>query len=133
MSGKVGRAVLVLGVVAMGVGVAILPGAGGAQGSEGGEPKTFPARVSSDQAHDLVKKGALLLDVRTPAEYASGHVPGAVNVPFDELAARQAELGAKDRPVVLYCRSGRRTGIGARTLQDLGFSKVFDLGPMSRW
>lgn len=97
------------------------------------EPKTAPSRIKGSVAQKLVREGALLVDVRTPAEYQSGHLERAVNIPFDELAARQSELGGKDTPVVLYCRSGRRTALGARTLQEQGFTKVYDLGPISAW
>ncbi|MGC4122814.1 MAG: rhodanese-like domain-containing protein [Myxococcales bacterium] len=125
------KALAGVGLLVAGVLMFAAPGTGGAQGSE--PARVYPARVSSEQAHQLVKEGALLLDVRTPGEYAAGHVDGAVNIPFDQLSARQAELGAKTRAMVLYCHSGRRTGIGAKTLQDLGFTQVYDLGPMSRW
>jgi phage shock protein E len=70
----------------------------------------------------------LVLDVRTPAEYAAGHLPGARNVPHDQLAARLADLEAfKDRDVVLYCRSGRRSQLAAQTLRSAGFSRLLHL------
>ena len=51
----------------------------------------------------------VILDVRTPEEYAAGHVPGAINIPHDQVRARLAEIdSAKDQPIVVYCRSGRR-------------------------
>lgn len=86
---------------------------------------------SDDAAREALDAGALVLDVRTPAEFAQGHVPNALNIPFDQLAARVEELPAKDRPIVLYCRSGRRSAIAARTLRDRGFSNLVDVGPMS--
>ena len=58
-------------------------------------------------------KALFVLDVRTPEEYAAGHVPGAVNIPHDQLASRLAEV-PKDTEVVLYCRSGRRAEIAGR-------------------
>jgi phage shock protein E len=70
----------------------------------------------------------VVLDVRTPAEFAAGHVPGARNLPHDQLAARVAELSAyKDRDVVLYCRSGRRSELARQTLRDAGFSRLLQL------
>ena len=59
--------------------------------------------------------GPLLLDVRTPGEFAAGHVPGAVNIPHDEVAARLSELEPyRERGVVLYCQSGRRAGMATQ-------------------
>ena len=85
------------------------------------------------RARELVKAGARLVDVRTPGEFAAGHLPGAVNIPVQELDARLAELHPKDGAIVLYCRSGRRSSSAARTLQSAGFMDVHDLGAMSSW
>lgn len=78
---------------------------------------------------------ALILDVRTPEEYGSSHVPGAVNVPHDQIAARLAELGTNlDRPVIVYCESGRRAGLAEAVLLEAGFSDVRHLeGDMRAW
>ena len=68
---------------------------------------------------------ALFVDVRTPQEYAAGHVAGALNIPHDQMQARWRELEAyRDRPVVLYCHSGRRAGLALQVLQAEGFSQV---------
>lgn len=75
----------------------------------------------------------LVLDVRTPREFASGHVPNALNIPVQELEQRHAELGDKDTPIVIYCRSGARSAAAAGLLRDLGFSKLTDIGAMSNW
>jgi phage shock protein E len=74
----------------------------------------------------------ILIDVRTPAEYAAGHIPGAVNIPYDLLAGT---LPTEDReaPVVVYCRSGRRSAIAKKTLESLGFTRVEDFGGIDRW
>ena len=72
--------------------------------------------------------GLIVLDVRTAAEFAAGHVPGARNVSHDELPAKLAELSPlKDKQVVLYCRSGRRTAIAAETLRGAGFGQLLHL------
>ena len=74
-----------------------------------------------------------VLDVRTPQEYAAGHVPGAVNVPQDQLASRLAEV-PKDKDVVLYCQSGRRAGIAAEVLAANGYTRLSHLeGDMPAW
>jgi rhodanese-related sulfurtransferase len=77
----------------------------------------------------------LLLDVRSPQEFSDGHVADAVNIPFNELRDRIAELGDdKAREVVVYCRSGKRAGIAETTLRKLGFTAVLHLtGDMLGW
>jgi phage shock protein E len=90
-------------------------------------------RVSAADAHQLVAEGARLLDVRSPGEFASGHLDGALNIPVDTLDRRLGEVGEKDVPVVVYCRSGARSAQAARVLRAAGFEKVSDLGAMSRW
>lgn len=90
-------------------------------------------QVSRADAHRLVKEGAKLVDVRSPMEFSSGHLPGAVNVPLQELGAKAQALGAKDKPLVLYCASGTRSAIARSTLRGLGYTQVFNLGGMGRW
>jgi phage shock protein E len=90
-------------------------------------------QVSSARARELVASGAKLVDVRTPAEFSMGHVPGAVNVPLGELKERADALGAKDKPLVLYCASGTRSAMARSLLKGRGFTQVFNLGSMSRW
>ena len=76
-----------------------------------------------------------MLDVRTPEEYAAGHLPGAVNIPHGELAARIAELaGARERDVVVYCRTGVRAAAALEVLGKAGFKRLFHLkGDYTRW
>ena len=74
-----------------------------------------------------------VLDVRSPEEYAGGHVPGAVNIPYDQITSRLAEV-PKDKDVVLYCRSGRRAGIAADVLAANGYKRLSHLeGDMIAW
>jgi rhodanese-related sulfurtransferase len=104
-------------------------------GCDLGTANASPARgnLAPDQdAHALVANGAMLLDVRTPGEFSRGHLPDAVNIPVSELAGRLDELPA-DRPVVVYCRSGHRSGIAARALRTHGVKTVVDVGAMSSW
>lgn len=70
----------------------------------------------------------LILDVRTAAEYAEGHVPGAVNISHDELENRLSELGIElDDELIVYCRSGRRAGIAQGILVEAGYTNLRDL------
>jgi phage shock protein E len=74
-----------------------------------------------------------VLDVRSPEEFKEGHVPGAVNIPYDQMASRLADV-PKDKDVVLYCRSGRRAGIAAEVLAANGYSRLSHLeGDMPAW
>jgi phage shock protein E len=70
-------------------------------------------RTSSERAHQLVERGARVVDVRTPAEHRRHRIPGSINIPLQQLEQRISELEPKHAPVVLYCRSGRRSGIAA--------------------
>ena len=97
-----------------------------------------PALVQMSQEALLERQqkgdeGAYVLDVRSPEEYASGHVPGAVNIPYDQIAARMAEV-PKDKDVVLYCKSGRRAGIAAEVLAGQGYTRLQHLeGDIVAW
>ena len=93
------------------------------------EPKALGERIAwADQA-------LFVLDVRTPEEYAAGHLPGATNIPHDQLAARLGELsGARERDVVVYCRTGRRSAEALEILDKAGFKRLFHLkGDYTRW
>lgn len=90
--------------------------------------------ISGAEAKTLVKKGAVLIDVRTPEEFAGGHVDGALNIPVDELGDRLAELKGKEAAdIVVYCRSGHRSGIAKTLLESKGFKKVYNMGPVTAW
>jgi phage shock protein E len=90
------------------------------------------SNVTTLHHRELVARGALLLDVRTSAEYREGHVPNALNVPVQELPQRLGEVGPTTRPVVVYCRSGGRSAMACQLLRSAGY-EVKDLGPMSAW
>jgi rhodanese-related sulfurtransferase len=91
--------------------------------------------ISPDELLAGPPAGAVVLDVRTAEEFASGHVPGAVNIPHDVLASRLGEIGvASDAPVVVYCERGGRAGMAADVLLDDGYTDVRHLaGDMSEW
>jgi len=88
-------------------------------------------QVDGARAHELVKGGAILVDVRSPDEFAQGHIDGAVNVPLESIASH--DFGGKDKPLVLYCRAGHRSKTAAETLQSNGYTQVHLLGAMSAW
>lgn len=96
-------------------------------------PLPPPGVIGGATAQQLLASGAVLVDVRTPMEYEAGHIPGARLIPYDQVAARAGELPAKDRPIVLYCRTGRRTGVAAATLAQLGYTAVYDMQGLTNW
>jgi phage shock protein E len=106
-----------------------------------GASSTTPAAVPPISPSELgarlreADSRLVVLDVRTPAEFAAGHVPGARNISHDQLSARLGELAdAKHQDVVLYCRSGRRSQIAAQTLREGGFTRLLQLeGDFPGW
>lgn len=91
--------------------------------------------ISQQTLLEAPPEGVVILDVRTEAEYASGHVPNAVNIPHDQLAARMSDLGAAtSAPVVVYCERGGRATAAEAVLLDAGYENLFHLeGDMSAW
>ncbi len=89
--------------------------------------------VPARQACDLLRKGALILDVRTAGEFKSGHLPRAVNVPLDRLADEVLTVAPdKNRVLLLHCLSGTRSGIARHQLKRMGYTSVFNLGSYAR-
>lgn len=75
----------------------------------------------------------VILDVRTPKEYAEGHIPGAVLIPLYELAERMREV-PKDRPIYIICHSGQRSLQAVKFLMSQGYSQVFHVSQgMAKW
>lgn len=74
----------------------------------------------------------LLIDVRTPEEFASGHIPGAVNISLQTLPDRLDEIQA-GQPLVVYCRTGNRSATASEILISNGYEEVYDLGGMQDW
>ena len=80
------------------------------------------------------KENFVLLDVRTQEEYNAGYIAGAILLPYDEINAKATiVLPDKEKEIVLYCRSGRRSAIAKKSLLDLGYQKVVDFGGVKRW
>ncbi|HDN69023.1 MAG TPA: rhodanese-like domain-containing protein [Gammaproteobacteria bacterium] len=84
-------------------------------------------RIVCEEARQLVADGAYLVDVRTPREYARDALPGAVNVPLQNLLVGVQQL-EKDKPIILYCASGMRSQQAAQALSIFGHAAVHDLG-----
>ena len=89
--------------------------------------------VNFEEAKALIDGGMTVLDVRTPEEYAEGHIKEAKLLPLQELEARLDELD-KDTPYVLICRSGNRSGQAQEIMKAAGFVKTYNtLGGMNEW
>lgn len=91
--------------------------------------------IDGPKARALVRdEQAVLLDVRSPEEFDSKHLDGALNIPVDELEGRLKELEAhKAVPIVVYCRSGMRSAKARKILLASGFSRVENLGSLDNW
>ena len=80
------------------------------------------------------KENFVLLDVRTQEEFNAGHIPTAILLPYDEINLKAATvLPDKEKEIVVYCRSGRRSAIAKKALVELGYKDVKDFGGISRW
>lgn len=69
---------------------------------------------------NLIAAGALVVDVRTPEEFKSGHVPGSINIPLDQIASKMSMLKNKNVPIIAVCRSGARSGAAVGLLKNNG-------------
>ena len=86
--------------------------------------------VSTKELETKLTDNITLLDVRTPAEYRSGHISKAKNVPADKIASYS---GNKDQPVYVICQSGMRSKRAAKALKSNGYKPINVRGGMSQW
>jgi phage shock protein E len=86
------------------------------------------AIASSRRLRELIDGGALVVDVRTPEEFAEGHAEGALNIPLDVIVQRSAELGDPAGQIILYCRTGNRSGQAIARLRRQGFQALTNGG-----
>jgi phage shock protein E len=99
-------------------------------------PGSAPAIARQTLADQIAADTApVILDVRSSSEYDAGHVPGAINIPFQEVAARHGELAIEpDQPIVVYCAHGPRAAWAGRALRKAGYTHVLYLdGHMTSW
>lgn len=76
----------------------------------------------------MVRDGAVIVDVRSPGEYKSGHIKGSLNIPVDQIRGKTAELKKKGKPVITCCRSGSRSGM-AKSILDAAGVECYNGGP----
>lgn len=90
-------------------------------------------QVSAAKAKELLASGALIIDVRTPEEFAGDHLEGAINLPLDSIGKNIESVCAdKSKPLLLYCLSGTRSGFAARIIKSRQYTQVFNLGSIFR-
>ena len=77
--------------------------------------------------------GAVLLDVRTPEEYAAGHIPESRNIPLQSLGQVAAAVERKDTPLFVYCHSGARSAQAVALLRRMGYSNVSNIGGIAAY
>ena len=91
---------------------------------------SFLKRADINQGVEESKSvaNALLLDVRTPAEYREGHIPGSKNIPLQTIEDIDSVAGSLDTPLYVYCHSGARSRQAAAMLQEMGYTRVRNIG-----
>ena len=105
-------------------------------GCIGEQAKAAYRRVSAEEAQQIMKNesGYQIVDVRTPEEYASGHIPNAICIPNESIGKQPpAELSDKKQLLLIYCRSGRRSKEASNKLVELGYENVVDFGGIIDW
>ncbi len=101
--------------------------------SKANNPPSSATQATTTVAAEIAAQKAILLDVRTADEYASGHAPQAKLMPYDSIAQQISSVAPdKNQTIYLYCRSGRRSGIAAETLKSMGYTHVTDLGGLGQ-
>ena len=102
---------------------------------DGGKALTYE-QITQEQAKTIMdtEKDYIIIDARTDAEFAEGHIEGAILIPEYEIAARaEKELPEKDALILVYCRSGRRSKIASEELIKLGYTNVKEFGGIIDW
>ena len=104
-------------------------------GTPGGSKGNY-RQISMDEAVEMMKKESnyIILDVRSPDEYALGHIPGAINVANETIGTAEiSELPNKAQLILVYCRSGRRSKEAAEKLVKLGYTNIVEFGGILDW
>ena len=90
-------------------------------------------QIAQRDARRYLQNGAMVIDVRSPGEFRSGHLPCAINLPLDQIeTSLPPRVKDKDQPLLLHCHSGMRSGIAKRKLNAMGYANAFDLGSYGR-
>ncbi len=117
-------------IITIAIVVIALCGCGSKQSTESLEAK----KITCEEKEEVLKdKHAMLIDVRTKEEFDEKHLANAINIPFDKIVDTLSTYGTIDSniPLIVYCKSGGRSGQAAASLIEAGYKKVYDLGAMS--
>ncbi|WP_139651858.1 rhodanese-like domain-containing protein [Raoultibacter phocaeensis] len=92
-------------------------------------------KIDAEEGKRMIDAGGVtVVDVRTPAEYAEKHIPGAVNIPNEDIGSQQpAELDDPEETLIVYCRTGVRSKQAADKLVEMGYRNVYDMGGIVDW
>ena len=93
-------------------------------------------RITADEAQVLMQREQdyLILDVRSPEEFAQGHIPHAINIPMERFGeAPPKELPDKAQKIFVYCRSGARSQQAAQKLANMGYTNIVEMGGIKDW
>ena len=91
------------------------------------------SQISPEAALTYLRNGALVIDVRTPAEFSAGHLPNAMNIPLAQIeSGSPLSLKDKNQVLLLHCQGGMRSAKAKKILSGLGYVNAFDLGSYSR-
>ena len=90
--------------------------------------------TQEEAARIMAEEDYILLDVRTEEEYAEGHIPGAINIPNEDIGTDELpQLSDKAQVILVYCRSGRRSKEAAEKLAALGYTHILEMGGIMTW
>ena len=107
----------------------------GCSGTSNSQINTYRS-ITMDEAVAMMEResGYIILDVRTPAEFAEKHIPNAINVPNENIGTDEiSQLPNKDQLIMVYCRSGRRSKEAAEKLVKLGYTNIVEFGGILDW
>lgn len=94
-------------------------------------------QITFEEAKEIMdsEPDCLILDVREEEEYITGHADGAILFPVDEINEKTAEelIPLKSTPLLVYCRSGKRSEMAVRHLSQLGYTRIYDIGSLVGW
>ena len=105
-------------------------------GCNDGNNKNVYEQITPDEAKALMdsEEGYIILDVRTPEEFAAGHIAGAILIPDYEIGEKaESILTDKEQLILVYCRSGRRSKNAANELATLGYTNIKEFGGINDW
>ena len=92
--------------------------------------------ITAEEAKQIMdtEEGYIILDTRTQEEYDEGHIPGAIQISYDEIEEKaEGMLPDKDQLLLVYCRSGRRSKLAAEALVELGYTNIKEFGGIIDW